>query len=316
MKKKLHLFILFFLSSLTYAQTTYVGNVVDERKNPIVGCEVKNTTTNVSVVTDDTGKFSLPCSKGDEIVISVVNYQILQFTFKDKKNPSVIGLKKSELLNFYNSTDIDGEISPKNYWIGARVGYNFVSNSNENNFIGSANAGINVRKFGDISSLAVIGNVGNYKFNTDEEEANELQQLAQSSNGISVGLAYMEDYKDVLLDDIDFTWYVSTRARFNTYKNVGINKESINLPQFVFTVGVEFALAKFEKGGELTFTQSASALAFDKNQYNLIFGSTRGGLGSLDSTLILPLKDNVGFFVSGTFAQKTSALFTFGIILK
>lgn len=315
MKKKLLLLFVLFLFQISYGQIAYTANVIDSDKNPISGCEVRNTITGLATFTNAVGEFTITCSVNDVVVLSSPNYQIETITIAQKPSPIIV-------LNPQTKSALapeDVTISPKNYWVGARVGYNLISNAAEDNFIGSATAGLNLYKFEqpNRNSISVIGNLGNYKFNTEEEDISEVQKLAQSVNGISIGLGYT--FSDKLLDHLDhlnYNLFATARGRFTTFKNIGTAKESINFTQFVATLGGEIALANFEKEGELTLTISGSAYLFDKNQYNLIFGSVKDNICTADITLIVPLSGQIGFFASGTYAHEMSALYSFGIIIK
>jgi len=220
-----------------------------------------------------------------------------------------------------DSVNIAQTVSYSNYWVGAKVGYNFVSDSDEENFIGSI---VSLNMWDSPSEnhgFSVVGNIGDFKFTKDSTEVAKIQKLAQSINGVSIGLGYQ--YKrngffgyELGLEKFYSTLFITSLARFTTYKNIGIENQSVNFVQNVNTVGAEFALDGFKKKGQLTLTLCSSLLLFDPSKYELIFEHKKDYLVTYEATLIIPLQDNIGFFVNGTFSAESSALFSFGIAVK
>jgi hypothetical protein len=214
-----------------------------------------------------------------------------------------------------------GETSAKNYWTGAKDGYNFSSNANDNYFVGSASIKINTFTIANKQNFfGVVGNIGNFKFKQDTAENKNIQKLSQSINGLSVGMAYSHDfypYNDNSNQPQKMArFFTNIGYRLNTYTNVGLEKTTINFNQFYATAGLEYELEGFEKKGNLSLSTSITLLAFDKQQSKTIFNDDRSSRFVFDVTGILPMNEKMGFFANGTFTAKTEAVFIMGIIFK
>lgn len=324
MKTKLLLIVLQFMLSQNLFSQQYelTCKVIDESSTGISGVNIINKKTNEAVVSDSNGMFTINYTNDDEMLqISYFGFTTKQSTIKYLLQTKIVVLIEEtphlqEVAVVYSST------SYSNYWVGAKVGYNFVSDSDEDNFIGSAIVSLNMYESeSKRNSFSVVGNIGDFKFTKDTTEVAKIEKLAQSINGISIGLGYEYNTtgffgNDIGLEKFYSKLFLTSLARFTTYKNIGIDNQSVNFAQNVNTIGTEFALDGFKKGGHLTLTLCSSLMLFDPNKYELIFEEKKDYLVTYEATLIVPIQENLGFFVNGTFSAKSSAVFSFGIAIK
>jgi len=322
--KSIFLSLLFIIATVaTFAQE--ISGIVRVNGIPAVGCSVTNKSQNISVQTNNKGEFTIKAVKGDEISFSFVGYLEQSITIGDSK---VLDVVLSE--DNYGMEEVvviaSRSISSRNFWVGAKVGYNFINNEQDNGFIGSASIAVNLLDNNDSKNyFGVVGNIGNFKFNQEEDDNNNIQKIAQSANGLNVGLAYtrenMKKGKKVFttIKEAPISYFrnsVSTGMKFTSFKNVGKDSASVNFPEFATTIGFEYEQTGFKNGGSLTFSIGSTFFLFDKNLYIEIFHENRSSLLNFEFNIILPLSKTLGFYVNGTFAQKTSSIYTFGVILK
>lgn len=106
--------ILVIISSLSYAQTTLQGRVMNEEKEPLIGANVIIPNTSRGTLTDVNGHFSLQLSaEDDEIVVSYVGYNPDTIEVTEQNHLQII-LKSSELTEVIvkgSSTFVD-ELQP------------------------------------------------------------------------------------------------------------------------------------------------------------------------------------------------------------
>ncbi|CAC9972887.1 carboxypeptidase-like regulatory domain-containing protein [Flavobacterium panici] len=324
MKKRFLILIVFiFCQNLFSQELTLTCKVVDETGRAIPGASVINLKDKKKPVsTDFEGMFTIPYTTDSEIIkINYLGYDSKTYQVKDLLKTKVIDLEVSD-AQMQEVVVSASTVSFTNYWLGAKIGYNFVSDSDEDNFIGSAIVSLNMLESESTrNTFSVIGNIGDFKFTKDTAEVAKIEKLAQSINGISIGLGYEYNNRgffgrDIGIEKFNSKLFLTSVARFTTYKNIGVENESVNFVQNVNTLGTEFALAGFKEGGQLTLTLCSSLMLFDPNKYELIFDKRRDYLVTYEATLIIPIQKKIGFFVNGTFSDKSSALFSFGIALK
>jgi hypothetical protein len=368
MKKNYIALLMTLFVQLLSAQTlTLTGLVLDENNKPIPECTVSIKNKPGVFKTSVKGEFQITASAGDILIVSYPSYEDYIVTVQsDIKNwEKTIQLQKGLHIDSQESLNSNGPIlSMNNYWIGAKIGYNFTSNPDDN-FIGSASIAINLlsnykpmkrikaneyshenhtpqatepqdnieryvrtdnnqtKHYRTRHSIGIIGNIGNFRFTKDTTDSNNIKKLAQSVNGLLVGFGYTAEtfllvYKNSEQQYIKTKgrFFASTGGRFTTYKNVGIEKQTQNFAQSVSSMGFEAEQDGFKNGGAMSLSFSTTFLAFDKNQYQLIFNEEKSNLLVFDTTVILPISKQLGFFANGTFAQKESAIFSFGMILK
>jgi hypothetical protein len=275
--QKLILTTLILISNyFVYSQeiTTVSGVVKDESKNPIAGCLVKNITTSDTTKTNGNGEFSIAAKIGDELTFSFVGLTTYKITVVDIKNIDVNLSQNSNLEKVVVSGN-NPSLSPNNFWTGAKVGYNFASNSDDNFFVGSASINLNLLNLADKrKTFGVVGNIGNFKFNNDTTDSKNIQKLSQSINGLSVGLGYtrqtiingntVKENEDKVVSY--FRKFIVSGYRLNTFKNVGKDSSTINFNQSFTTAGLEFEQKGFSNRGSLTASIGFTMLLFDKQQ--------------------------------------------------
>lgn len=197
---------------------------------------------NLIVSTDFEGMFTMRYTKDSELLrIQFVGFVSKEVSVKDYLEKKVITLiPDGNSINEVVSVSY-ANVSPSNYWVGAKVGYNFVSDTDEDNFIGAAVVSLNMLESeSKRRSFSVIGNIGDFKFTKDTAEVTKIGKLAQSLNGQSIGLGYEYNRNgffgcDIGLEKFYSKVFVSSLARFTTYKNIGTDNHTENFVQNVNT---------------------------------------------------------------------------------
>lgn len=314
------LFIL-LISTCVISQNTITGTVTEDGV-PVSGASVLVKGTNIGVQTNFDGVFSLDNVEGDAILV----VSLMGFTAKEIKvdNRTNISIEMNADVEVLVSSVVS--ISPKNFWIGAKVGYNFIGDTGDNFFVGSASIAMNVYDGLLPSSkhhFAIVGNIGNFKFDREGANSEDLKKIAQSINGLSVGLGYTYDlYYNDFDEERDDDNYSVFRAfglsgvRLTSFDNIGESQETVNLAQSATSVGLEWQLGGFKKKGTLSLSTGISMFLFDESIYNSIFEEEKSSLFTVDFTIILPISNQIGFFTNGTFSKDTSAAYIMGIIFK
>jgi len=304
---------------LVQAQTDFeIKGTVKTAGIPLVGATVNNKTTQKRAVTDKNGEFKIRASVGDVLQILYVGYDNFETTVVDDKDLDIRLNMSTHALNDVVVTGF-ANASMNNYWVGAKIGYNFLGDDTRDFFVGSASISINLLDLdkGE-NTLGIVGNIGNFKFNNDSSENKKIQQLTQSINGLQVGIGYTHDRTWSAARNIKhhFRQFLLVGPRLSTYTNVGQDSSTVNLPQFVVTGGLEYELEGFRNGGTMDFSTGLSYLAFDKGNYFKVFNEIKSHLIALDVSAILPLSKNLGFFINGTFSKHTDAVYIIGVIVK
>lgn len=272
--------------------------------DPVAGATVTVRGTNKSTVTNSKGEFELEL-KSDEKIIEISNVGFAATAYD-----------VSSLTDLSINLGGGASTSLKNYWVGAKLGYNFLSESTDDFFVGSASIAINLLKLDEKSkhTFGVVGNIGNFKFQNDSAENKKIQKLTQSINGLLFGLGYT--YETNSSDKKQaFRKFANVGARLSSYTNVGKDSQTVNLPQFASTIGFEYELQGFTNAGALTLSAGASLFLFSKTKYEKIFNKDRGNILTLDVSAILPLSKNLGFFVNGTYSKIASPVYIIGIVI-
>lgn len=325
--KKLILVTLFLASQyFSFAQDSLIirGVVKDDSQNPIVNCIVKNVATNKTTKTNQRGEFVIAAKIGDDLLFTLVGFLGSTVKIVDA-NYIEVNLSENTRLGEVVVSGNSPSLSMKNFWTGAKVGYNFTSSSDDNFFVGSASINLNLlNSSNEKNTFGIVGNIGNFKFNKDTTDSKNIQKLSQSINGLSVGIGYTNqtsirggnagNNKEPVISY--FRKFIISGYRLNTFKNVGIDSSTINFNQSFTTAGLEYEQTGFRNGGSLTASIGLTMLLFDKQQNKTIFNIDKGSRLIVDMTVILPLSKTMGFFINGTFAQKTEGIFIAGIVFK
>ena len=75
-------------------------------------------------------------------------------------------------------------------------------------------------------------------------------------------------------------------------------------------------MGNFNNGGSISIATGVTMYLFDESVYNRIFEEEKNSLFTLDTTIILPISEDLGFFINGTFTKRASAVYILGIIFK
>ncbi|MFC0604967.1 hypothetical protein [Winogradskyella pulchriflava] len=327
MKTKISLIIIFINMSILIAQNriTVEGVILNSDGDPVAHVIVSEKDANNSVLTDDSGFYKILIDPKSQLVFF--------------KNGTII--KRLDANNFESNNDVEslgadiyrasfimqssggGSTSMNNYWLGAKVGYNFIGETDDNFFVGSASINLNLfegfanKKDEDWHSFfGIIGNIGNFKFDKETDSSDDVQKVAQSINGLSVGFGYTLENKLDSPKDTYVRFFTRTGVRMTTFDGVGEDEESINLAQSETNAGVEFELGNFKNGGSVSIATGVTMYLFDESVYNRIFEEEKGSLFTIDATMILPISKDLGFFINGTFTKRASAAYILGIIFR
>ncbi len=317
MKKALILFVIsiFLFEGVITAQNKIKGVVKDESNSPIKGAIITNKTRNIKTSTAANGEFEIEAIIKDIVSIECIGYTTNVITITDDKVNLAIQLStKESLMN--EVVVMGGSSSPKSYWIGATLAYN-IDGAEIDNVVGSAKVGINPVSGEYLgASWGIVGNFANFiSAQNKEKTEKDLLKVAQSSQGLSIGMAgTWEVFRHS--NDFNLRCYVSTGYRLNAFQRVGKDSSSVSLSQFRNTAGIEFEGFRFNNGGKLHLSFEGSLTAFSENKYELVFGEKKSSLTSLEVTAILPIAGNIGFLANGTYAKQLTPVYQFGIVLK
>ncbi len=344
MKTKVRLFLfwlIFVISRSIYAQETanYSATIIDSNGLPAPGAQVRVEGTNFGTNTDFDGNFTLNNIPINSVfIISFFGYSSKRISLSDllSENTTTIILESVP-----SSGGGGNSVSMLNYWVGAKVGYNFIGDSDDNFFVGNAAVSINLLnleseekdrsskrekiqavrgKRKPIRQFGIVGNIGNFKFKESGDNADDLKKIAQSINGISVGLGFTHQF-DELQDNENLVqsawrWFARTGARYTSFEEVGEEKQTVNFAQFVSNIGLEWELYGFKNGGALSLSAGVSLYLFDDNLYNRVFEEEKSSLTTFEVNLTLPFSKTIGLYTNGTFAPDTAAAFLMGIIIR
>lgn len=314
-------FFLLIISSCSFSQSIIdiTGTVVDSDNTPVPGANIVIKGTTNATQTDIDGNFAFEkILENSILVVSYIGFTTIEVAVEGKNKVDI----KLDSEDYLEEVVVSGSVSSKNYWIGAKIGYNFIGDTDDNFFVGSASISINlIEGLGKKHMFGVIGNIGNFKFDKKEENNNDdIKKLAQSINGVSVGLGYTHESEDtpIFYDNgkLIFRQFIQTGLRITSFDEIGEDKETETLAQSATTAGLEMEITGFKNKGALTLSTGVSLYLFDSNIYQKIFENDKGSLVTLDCSIILPIAEKVGFFMNGTFSKDSSAAFIMGIILK
>ncbi len=324
MKTVIMLGFFIFPPLLLNAQETITvsGQVVDSQDLPLAGVNVIVEGTTNGTQTDFDGNYTLnDVPETAALVFSYVGFMEIR---REVNSRSRIDIKMEEEAPALDEVVVVSiSASSRNYWVGAKVGYNLIGETDDNFFVGSASVEINLLDNLPRKHLfGVVGNLGNFQFSESEDNSKDIQKLAQSVNGISLGLGYTHESNRIPLtydyDDpyLYFRQFARIGVRYNSFKDVGEENETVNFAQFVINSGLELELYGFKNGGALSFSSGLSLYIFDNSLYKQLFEEEKSSILTFDATVTLPLSKSLGLFVNGTFARNTSAAFILGLVVK
>ena len=92
--------LLFFITSLTYAQGTKIqGKVIDAAtKSPLSGVTISVKNSQVATSSDADGNFTLDAPKGAKILITIVGYEAVEIN-SSQRNPTIQLSASTQRLN-------------------------------------------------------------------------------------------------------------------------------------------------------------------------------------------------------------------------
>lgn len=217
-------------------------------------------------------------------------------------------------------------VAPNNPWlVGAQAGYTLAGNGSlaENMLVSTRliyelpldtkiSGGIRVPIMGNIASLAeTAADEGARQDSLDRA----TEALLSTAEGLSIGLFPYGQFNQRNAN-LRGTYFFSAVAKVNTI--IDGEGERHSLFQGRFGAGLEYALGKVEQGGRrpLTLSVSGTISVFSKSTYREIFGRDRSSLPSVEGTMILPVKDNVGALLEGVAAPGHVPTGRIGLILS
>ncbi len=302
----------------TFGQSIISGKVVDREGNPIPGVNVVNTTKNKGTISNVEGLFDIEGEPTDTYQFSFIGYE-------DKR---IIGLQNQQVITLVENAQgaaevvvVSAGVSPLSNYAGATLYYNFDDNSSLDNVVGAANVKIDeVGKF--VSNkhfkLPLVGNIAKIGAVTDTTNLDKnIRQIAQSAQGISIGLAPTYIFNPDNSDGDFFRGWASASYKVNSFQGTGKDKANVTLNQLRISAGIEFEGWVFSGskrpmhiGLEGFYSQ------FDADKYKEIFKESKSSIMSANLSIIFPINANMGFLILGTYSENTHPVYSGGLIFK
>jgi len=222
---------------------------------------------------------------------------------------------QQQSVRFYKSSK---GAAPNSVWFGGQATYQISSKSEfADNIIPNAKGFWEITKLDILKKQLIIPSIFNigmmrsitseYETKKEEIDAN-LQQIANSSQGINIGL---NPYCTMLEKGNGFsiTLHGLASAKINAFK---VDTTEINyLLQGRFSIGADLTLG--EKW-PLTISFSPVYTIFDSKKYEKIFGEEKSNLLSYESSIIIPIGAGIGAVMNFAFSKNTDMAWDFGII--
>jgi len=326
MKKDLLLILLFLLcffnTSLAQEEIFKITVIDIDTNKPIANCAIlEHESEKLIGLTNDKGilKFSSNVSLDNVIIktnkeAQIVNLVGNEMTFVIHNTDSTNKDEAEDIQRFHSG-------SSSNEWIGASIAYNIGEESNDaNNFIGSTKVKLNTALLSDKYKhfdLNIIGNIGNFINSGDTINTSGLTAIAQSTQGISVGIEPLVTLKNT--KDGNFTWraWTTFNYKFNSYKKNVSDEDIENVPlhQGRFTIGTEIDFIKFEGKRRMHMGIEGAYTVFNASDYETIFLENKSNLLSASISFIMPLTGRFGLSISETFTEGKKPIFTAGFII-
>jgi hypothetical protein len=310
MKTFLLLMLVTLCALSSHAQNIITGIVMAENE-PAGGVTVLVQGTARATSTNVSGAYSIDAAPGERIIFSYVGFQATQIIVGVEKTVNVTLLKSDDHTN---AVIVAG--SSANSWTGATLFYNF-DGADLDNVVGAAKVKFNTAK-GNSKwiKLNVIGNISKFTSSVSTTDSSkDLRQIAQSAQGLSVGLEPLVSLYHS--QSVDVRSWVTANYKINSFQNVGPTEKSVGLSQGRFTVGAEFEGIEFVDGGKrLSLAVEGSATTFlNKQGYTDVFGTKAKPLYALEWSFVLPLFGNFGLLVGQTIAKGVEPAFSAGMVI-
>lgn len=324
MKKALSILLWIYLLNpqnvFSQVDSLLIKGVVVEKKGstPLQGASISVVNKRYGTLTDDKGRFVLKVIAGDLVKVDFIGYKSITQKIDKPDQPMLIALEQDDSgINYL----VVNAVSNKSYWsgasMGASIGYNVNSKGGTDNIVGGATVIINPmsHKYSK-TEWAIVGNIANF-MNTVSTQVTktDLSKLAQSNNGLSVGIGGTREFQFGVDNELAFRVYGFTLYQLNSFQKTGDTTHT-SISQWKNTLGLELEGFTFKQGGAMTFGVSANYGIFDANAYKTVFGEKKAKIFSLESTVILPLSNQFGFLFSGTYSRSFQPIFMLGIIIK
>ena len=207
--------------------------------------------------------------------------------------------------------------SPLSEWVGATLAYNFEDEGTDNIIAGAKVKISTVEQFSDTKfNLLVIGNISKITSGVSEKADDDINEIIQSSQGLSVGVAPVFNINPDNENENNFRSFASLNYKINGFQGVGVNEETVNLGQLRLTVGAEFEGFKTNNGGKFNLSAEYIYSYFDEENYDKIFGKSISNISAVEINAIVPLTGNFGFIGGITFSNEAEPVVQTGIIIK
>lgn len=227
--------------------------------------------------------------------------------------------------SFYESNGVFSEsnrgLASNSVWFGATPLINFHTSTNPQFEIHTA--GQIVYTISDSGKITwpVRANLSKITSNINLDELDEdaikakVLELASSSDGATVGVY---PYRSVLdkTGRFSVTLHGTAAWKLNAFK-MNEEEEAQFLNQWRFSIGADFGFGDIEAGEKhRAIVSIAPVISFvDENDYEAIFGERKSNLLSLETVIILPIADRIGFSINHILAEEPANALRIGLIL-
>jgi len=212
--------------------------------------------------------------------------------------------------------------SPLSFWAGSTLSYSFESEGSDN-FIGGGLVQLetfkrfqNNKKF----KLLIVGNIAKITSSLSEEDvSDDISEIVLSDQGLSVGFAPIYQVWDRAVDGEkgDFLrLYGNVGYKVNGFQDVGAENETINLDQFRVSAGIEFEGLEVSSGAPTNLSTEIIYSLYSGSKYESIFGDFESNFMAIESQLIIPIGNKLGFLLKHTWSTRTNGVFQLGLVLS
>ena len=212
--------------------------------------------------------------------------------------------------------------SPLSFWAGSTLSYSF-ENEGSDNFIGGGLVQLetfkrfqNNKKF----KLLIVGNIAKITSSLSEEDvSDDISEIVLSDQGLSIGFApiYQLWNKDVKGEKGDYIrLYGNVGYKVNGFQDAGPDNETINLDQFRASIGIEYEGLEVSSGAPTNLSSELVYSFYDGSKYESIFGDFQSNFIAIESQLIIPIGNKLGFLLKHTWSTRTNGVFQLGLVLS